>query len=130
MTNTAKILIIIVTWNKKKYVLDLLAAVNTLEYPKENLDILVIDNASTDGTVEEIKQDYPDINLICNKENIGGTGGFNTGLSWAFEQPLEKYKYLWLLDNDVLVHQHALIELVNLLETKPDCSSRFYYDAT
>jgi len=120
MTNTAKILIIIVTWNKKKYVLDLLAAVNTLEYPKENLDILVIDNASTDGTVDTIKQDYPDINLICNKENIGGTGGFNTGLSWAFEQPLEKYKYLWLLDNDVLVHQRALTELVNLLEAKPD----------
>lgn len=120
MTNTAKILIIIVTWNKKKYVLDLLAAVNTLEYPKEALDILVIDNASTDGTVDAIKQDYPDINLICNPENIGGTGGFNTGLSWAFEQPLEKYKYLWLLDNDVLVHQRALIELVNLLEAKPD----------
>ncbi len=101
------ILIIIVTWNKKDYVLQLLASLDGLDYPRDKLDVVVVDNASNDGTVEAIREQYPTINLICNPENIGGTGGFNTGLKWAFQQPEEKYDYLWLLDNDVLVHRQA-----------------------
>lgn len=115
-----KILIIIVTWNKKRYVLDLLKSVNALDYPRHALDVLVVDNASQDGTADAIAADYPEIFLIRNAENIGGTGGFNTGLQWAFEQPEGSYKYLWLLDNDVLVHRHALTALVEILETNPD----------
>lgn len=113
------ILIIIVTWNKKKYVLDLLASLKQQNYPRESLDILVVDNASNDGTVEAIKEQYGDeLSLICNQENLGGTGGFNTGLKWAYER--ENYQYLWLLDNDVVVHFQALSELVSILEKSPD----------
>lgn len=114
------ILIIIVTWNKKDYVLQLLASLDGLDYPRDKLDVVVVDNASNDGTVEALREQYPNINLICNPENIGGTGGFNTGLNWAFQQPEEKYDYLWLLDNDVLVHRQALNELVRILEEHPD----------
>ena len=112
------ILIIIVTWNKKKYVLNLLKSITTLERSDYSIDILVVDNASEDKTAEAIIADYPQVNLICNPENIGGTGGFNTGLKWAFAK--DDYQYLWLLDNDVLVHKQALIELVNVLEKNPD----------
>ncbi|OQW94160.1 MAG: hypothetical protein BWK79_07335, partial [Beggiatoa sp. IS2] len=119
MTTTPKILIIIVTWNKKNYVLDLLASLAMQDYPIESIDVLVIDNASTDGTSEAITSQFPQVKLLCNKENLGGTGGFNTGLQWAFAQPLDYYEYLWLLDNDVLVHQQALSALVALLESKP-----------
>lgn len=120
MSQIPAILIIIVTWNKKQYVLDLLNSVATLEYPTEAINILVVDNASNDGTAEALRAQYPHVHLICNEENLGGTGGFNTGLKWAFEQPENRYKYLWLLDNDVLVHRRALAELVQVLETKPD----------
>lgn len=114
------ILIIIVTWNKKDYVLQLLASLDGLDYPRDKLDVVVVDNASNDGTVEAIREQYPTINLICNPENIGGTGGFNTGLKWALQQPEEKYDYLWLLDNDVLVHRQALNQLVSILDENPD----------
>jgi len=122
MENTpqANILIIVVTWNKKKYVLELLDAINHLDYPRALIDVVVVDNASSDGTVEAIKQQFPHIHLICNAENIGGTGGFNTGLQYAFEQEDDKYKYLWLLDNDVLVHRCALNALVETLENHQD----------
>jgi GT2 family glycosyltransferase len=120
VTTTPPILIIIVTWNNKASVLELLASLATLAYPIDALDILVVDNASQDGTKEAIEAAYPQVNLIYNQENLGGTGGFNTGLQWAFEQDDERYQYLWLLDNDVLVHQSALTELVALLEAKPD----------
>ncbi|SMG64512.1 protein containing Glycosyl transferase, family 2 domain [methanotrophic bacterial endosymbiont of Bathymodiolus sp.] len=86
MNSTAKILIIIVTWNKKDYVIDLLESLSSITFPKDQLDILVIDNASNDGTVDALEAQFDDIQVIRNSENIGGTGGFNTGLSWAFEQ--------------------------------------------
>lgn len=121
-TATAKILSIIVTWNKKDYVINLLHSLTDINYPGELPDILVIDNASSDGTVAAIKQQFPGINIISNTENLGGTGGFNTGLAWAFEQPEGKYDYLWLLDNDVVVHKNALIELVNILDQNPDAA--------
>ncbi|NOQ14322.1 MAG: glycosyltransferase [Methyloprofundus sp.] len=120
MKSTAKILIIIVTWNKKEYVIDLLNSLSTLNFPRDQLDILVIDNASNDGTVEAIESQFDAIQIIRNAENIGGTGGFNTGLAWAFEQPDAQYDYLWLLDNDVVVHQNALSELVTILDENPD----------
>ncbi|MEL0586496.1 MAG: glycosyltransferase family 2 protein [Candidatus Thiodiazotropha sp. (ex. Lucinoma kazani)] len=114
----ARVLIIIVTWNKQQYVIDLLNSISILNYPHESMDIVVVDNASTDSTVELIRQQFNDVHLICNEENIGGTGGFNTGLAWAFEQ--QGYDYLWLLDNDVRVHKNALIELLNVLEEQSD----------
>lgn len=115
---TPSVLVIIVTWNKQQYVLNLLASLQALAYT--TLDIVVVDNASEDDTVAKISATYPEVHLLRNTENLGGTGGFNRGLAYAFAQPLERYQYLWLLDNDVLVHQQALTELINLLEAKPE----------
>ncbi|SLM29978.1 hypothetical protein MTBBW1_2030068 [Desulfamplus magnetovallimortis] len=117
-----KVLIIIVTWNKEEYVLNLLKSLQNIEYQRASMKIVVVDNASTDTTVESIKALYKDVTLLCNEENLGGTGGFNTGLKWASEQPAGSFDYLWLLDNDVVVNRYALIELVELLESTPDAA--------
>lgn len=119
-TASPKILVIIVTWNKKDYVIDLLNSLDSITYPAEQLAIVVVDNASEDGTVAALEALFPSIILLKNTENLGGTGGFNTGLAWAFAQPDGQYDYLWLLDNDVVVHKNALSELVNTLEHNPD----------
>ncbi|MEA1991453.1 MAG: glycosyltransferase family 2 protein [Thermodesulfobacteriota bacterium] len=120
MTHCPHILAIIVTWNKKKFVLDLLKSLDALDYPPNTIDILVVDNASNDGTAEAIASRFADVRIMRNEENLGGSGGFNTGLSWAFQQSNNHYKYLWLLDNDVLVHRKALSELITILEKKED----------
>ena len=122
MSATPNILVIIVTWNKKDYVLNLLDSLDDLDYPREALDILVVDNASEDGTIAAIRERFPTVRVLENAENLGGTGGFNTGLRWAFEQEEGRYDYLWLLDNDVVVHRRALSALVELLETTPDAA--------
>lgn len=122
MSTPQRILVIIVTWNKKDYVIDLLNSLSNLDFPRTQLDITVVDNASSDGTVEALQQLFPDVHLLINAENIGGTGGFNTGLSWAFSQPEGRYDYLWLLDNDVVVHKHALSALLTVLEQNPDAA--------
>ncbi len=120
MEHRASILVIIVTWNKQSYVVDLLNSLKKIHYHQEYLDIVVVDNASTDGTVEYLKTHFPEILLVENEENLGGTGGFNTGLSYAFSQPESRYDYLWLLDNDVIVHPDTLSELVQVLEEERD----------
>lgn len=119
---SARVLIIIVTWNKENYVMNLLQSIKTLIYDKQHINILLVDNASTDATVATVSKEYPDVTILCNEENLGGTGGFNTGLQWAADQSDGKYDYLWLLDNDVLVNRYALTELVELLEKNRDAA--------
>jgi GT2 family glycosyltransferase len=120
MTNVPAVLVIIVTWNKKEYVIELLDSLEDLAYPREAMDILVVDNASSDGTVKALRERFDDIRIIANTENLGGCGGFNTGLAFAFEQPPQRYDYLWLLDNDVLVQKNTLSALVEILQENRD----------
>ncbi len=111
-----KVSIVIVNWNKREDVLKLLASLKTIEY--DNYEIIVVDNASTDGSVEVIRKNFPEVALIVNKENLGGTGGFNTGIKYALENT--DCKYIWLLDNDAEVERKTLIELVKAMETNPE----------
>ncbi len=114
----ARILIIIVTWNKQHHVLALLASLRQIQADAHTTTV-VVDNASQDDTVALIKAQYPAVHLLCNRENLGGTGGFNTGLQWAFDHA-GQYDYCWLLDNDVVVHQNALQALLNILQQNHD----------
>ncbi|MFH0997445.1 MAG: glycosyltransferase family 2 protein [Pseudomonadota bacterium] len=111
-----RVLVIIVTFNKKEYVSNLIDSLRTIEY--RNYDIVLVDNASNDGTAEFLAANFPDLHVIRNSENTGGSGGFNTGFHFAFQQ--EGYDYLWLLDNDVEVSKNALSRLVAVLETNAD----------
>jgi len=116
MPKTPKVAIIILTWNKKEYVLTLLGCIKSLDY--KNYDVIVVDNASTDGTVKALRKSFPDIHLIVNSENLGGTGGFNSGMKYALGKG--SYDYLWLLDNDVEVDKRALSTLVDVLESSKE----------
>ncbi len=111
-----KVLVIAVTFNKKEYIANLLRSLKEIDY--KNFDVVVVDNASMDGTAEYLKEHFPDIIVIKNTENTGGSGGFNTGLQYAFEQ--EGYEYYWLLDNDVVVSKDAIKHLVTTLQKDKD----------
>ena len=116
MKSKNKVAIIILTWNKKEYVLTLLGCIKELDY--KNYDVIVVDNASEDGTVEALRKSYPDVHIIVNSENLGGTGGFNTGMKYALGKDV--YDYLWLLDNDVEVDTQALSKLVDVIESSKE----------
>lgn len=111
-----KVAIIICNYNKKEYVLQCIKSVMGLAFA--NYDLYVVDNASTDGSAEAIGEAYGDkVILIRNKENLGGSGGFNTGMRVALDKG---YKYIYLLDNDVLLDEMALTELYGYLEAYKD----------
>ncbi|BCN29851.1 glycosyltransferase family 2 protein [Anaeromicropila herbilytica] len=118
--------IVICNYNKKKAVLDCIESV--LESRFQDFDIYVVDNASSDGSAEAIKEKYNNkVRVIENSRNLGGSGGFNTGLRIAIEQG---YKYLVCLDNDVLVDENAIYELYSFLESHDEVGmvgSRVYH---
>jgi GT2 family glycosyltransferase len=108
--------VIIVTWNKKDFVLNLLDDLAARPYP--NWTVRVIDNHSSDGTVDAIRQRHPWVIILPMKENLGGTGGFNAGLRAVLQE--DGLDYVWLLDNDVSLEPGALEVLVETLEARPD----------
>jgi len=71
--------IVICNYNKRDYVMQCIQSV--IDSKMQDFDIYVVDNASQDDSVEMIQKQYGNkVNLIVNKENLGGSGGFNTGL--------------------------------------------------
>nr|WP_319392820.1 glycosyltransferase family 2 protein [uncultured Desulfobacter sp.] len=111
-TQSPLVTTVIVNWNKKNDVLNLINSLVEIHY--SNFQIVVVDNASTDGSADAIKKLPFPLTLIENTENLGGTGGFNTGIRFSINS-LEQ-DYIWLLDNDAEVTKETLQELVTAAE--------------
>jgi GT2 family glycosyltransferase len=71
--------------------------------------VIVVENGSTDGSLEFLRKNYPDIQLVVNKNNLGFAGGVNSGIRHAIDQGFE---YVALLNNDAFVDKHWLKHLV------------------
>ena len=95
---------IVLNWNKRATLEVMLESL--LAAGPRDFDIVVVDNCSTDGSVEMLRERYPWIHQIVNAKNLGGTGGFNRGMQYALSHP-KGYEFLWLLDNDVIVEPGA-----------------------
>lgn len=102
-----KIVAIVVTYNRK----DLLKkCVEKLQNQTNPLDILVIDNASTDGTKELFNNKEDSVKYFNTGSNLGGAGGFSFGIKKAVELG---YEYLWILDDDTMPTSTALEAFMN-----------------
>lgn len=106
MSDNNKTAAVVVTYNRKEL---LLKNIETLlaQTCKDVLDILIIDNASTDGTREAIDNyvDNCSIQYYNTGSNLGGAGGFSYGIKLATEKG---YGTLWILDDDTLPTSTAL----------------------
>lgn len=97
---------IVVTYNRKAF---LARCIEKLQAQTKTLDILIIDNASTDGTASLFENKIENIYYYNTGSNLGGAGGFSYGIKKAVEQG---YDYLWILDDDTLPTPTALEELL------------------
>ncbi|HLR24626.1 MAG TPA: glycosyltransferase family 2 protein [Fodinibius sp.] len=125
LSDKPNVYIILVNWNGWKDTVECLQSLQKLDYP--NYSIVVVDNGSTDQSVQQIRQRFPDIHLIENEENLGFAGGNNVGIRNALEREAD---YIWLLNNDTVVEKQALTHLVERMEKEPDlgiCGSRLIY---
>ena len=106
-----RIVAIVVTYNRKDLLKECIEALNK----NENLDVLVIDNASTDGTKELVEKYVSDtLKYVNTGNNLGGAGGFNFGIKEALKN--KNYKYLWIMDDDTIVQEDSLDNLVKKAE--------------
>jgi len=108
-----KVLIIILNYNSQKNILICLNSFKKLEIGNWKLKTVVVDNASSDASVEAVKKNFPNIKIICNYKNLGFAEGNNVGIRWGIK---ENYDYFLLLNNDTLVKKDFLIQLLKLIQ--------------
>ena len=82
-----------------------------------DLEIHVIDNASTDGAQDMVRNEFPEVELIVNEHNEGGAGGFYKAQKLGKEKC---YEYILLLDNDIVLAENAIEELYKFLLANED----------
>lgn len=103
--------IVIVTWNAKKFVQECLRSLE--ENAGLPAEIIVVDNASSDGTPELVRSEFPGVTFIQNPENFGFAKANNIGLTRSRGQ------YICLVNSDVNVLPDCMPKLVAYMETNP-----------
>lgn len=106
---------VVLNWNSWQETLACLASLRDIEYG--NATVLVVDNGSTNDSVERIRQAHPALELICTGRNLGYGGGVNAGIRLALERGAE---FVWLLNNDAKPLPNALSALVGKALEQPD----------
>lgn len=104
---------VIVTYNRKELLAECLEALLSQSAP---CDLLIVDNASTDGTreyLEELRARCGEIHIFHMKENLGGAGGFSFGIQKGISLG---YRYLWVMDDDCIPEKDALLALLRSAE--------------
>ena len=107
--------IIVLNFDKKNDILECLNSIFKMDY--REYEVIVVDNGSSDGSVEEISAEFPTIHLIKNKTNLGAGPGRNSG--WYFAEKNIDCEYLLFLDNDVVISKNYVTKLVSFLNNNP-----------
>jgi len=107
--------IVVVMWNGCQDTVECLESLRNDTYP--NKQLIVVDNGSADDSVVQVREKFPEAELIENHTNLGFTGGNNIGIRKAIAQGAD---YLYLLNNDTTVEPDALTKLVAVAEANPD----------
>lgn len=108
MMKSELISVIIINWNGKKWLEKCLGALSNQTY--KNLEILVVDNASSDDSVGYVSKNFPKVRVIENRENLGFAQGNNIGIK------LSKGKYILRIDSDTWVEENFIEKLLNFYE--------------
>ena len=103
-----KIAVVILNWNGKKFLEELLPTL--IQHTPSEVDIVVGDNASSDNSVEFLKQSYPQIQIIQNDKNYGFAEGYNKVLDKVYAD------YFVLLNSDVEVTDNWISPIINMMD--------------
>lgn len=117
-----RILISILNWNKAAVTLQCLDALQQSDWGGANVEILVIDNGSSDADYAQLANAAPRANtsIVHLEKNLGFTGGHNISLARAVA---ENYDFIWLLNNDAIVTPSTLASLLRAICVDPRCGA-------
>src|SRR4030095_8067806 len=95
--------LIVLSWNGREDTERCLDALAKVSEPP--VRVVCVDNGSTDGSVEAVRDRHPEVHLIENGRNLGFAGGCNVGIRWALTQGAE---WLVLVNNDAVIRRMRL----------------------
>jgi GT2 family glycosyltransferase len=122
MNQNPLVSIVIPAWNGIEYIEDCLNSLLSQDYP--DFEIIVVDNASSDGTPEWVAERFPTVTLICNERNLGFAGAVNVGLRAA------RGDVLMLFNQDAAARPGWMRAMVLGLTASPDvgiAGCKIYY---
>lgn len=115
MSNRPSVAIVVLNWNNYEDTADCVRSLLTQEYA--NYEILVVDNGSTDGSGERIRDEFDSVEVLFNEDNLGFSGGMNVGIRRALERSTD---YVVLSNNDIVVNRNdAIARMVEHMEANP-----------
>jgi GT2 family glycosyltransferase len=115
--------VVILCWNSKEFLSSCIESVLNQDYPM--IELVVMDNHSSDHSLEAVKRHYPQLRVIENKKNLGFAKAHNIGIRTTSGD------YYLPLNPDVILSKTFVSTIVNALEAKNDCvgsaSGRVYF---
>jgi len=111
---TTKITVVVLNWNSHEITAECIRSLRATDGP--DFEILVVDNGSTDGSVEMLPQEFPQITVLPQERNLGFAAGCNVGMRHALANDAE---YVLLLNNDTVVAPDFIREMLAAIESDP-----------
>ena len=108
--------IIIVNYNVKYFIRQCLQSIYKSDFEGE-YEVIVVDNDSVDGSQEMIRQEFPQVNLIANKQNVGFSKANNQGIAKA------NLQYTLILNPDTIIQEDTLSACSNFMDRTPDAGA-------
>jgi GT2 family glycosyltransferase len=118
--------VVLVNWNTTDFTVRCIQSLLAGVVPPR--EIVVVDNASRDDSIQVPLRAYPTVELIRNHTNLGFTGANNIGIKWLLSRDIE---YIWILNNDTIVSPACLKELltgINLCPNMGAVSGKILYE--
>ena len=112
-----KTAVVILNWNTKGFLEEFLPALISSVEKVDGAEVVVADNASTDGSLEMMAEKFPQVKTLSFEKNLGFTGGYNRAFSEI------ESEYFLLINSDIEVPQDWLGPLVEWMDSHPDCAA-------
>jgi GT2 family glycosyltransferase len=114
-TSVSRVAVVIPTWNGRSLLEAALRSLYAQSY--SDYEVIVVDNGSSDGTVEHLRERWPAVHVVALADNVGFAAAVNLGIARAHGE------YVALLNNDMELDPEWLAELVAALDAEPGAGS-------
>ena len=117
MTDRPTVSVIVVNWNGREHLSPCFRSLEASKYPRERLESILVDNGSSDGSLELMRRLFPHVRLVALPSNLGFTGGNNAGVEAASGEVLVFF------NNDMRIDPGAIPALVAALDDRHPCAA-------